>query len=293
MRGHFLEAELRAALGDPGLRITGVHPISGGCIHEAARLDTTRGAFFAKWNEAGPADRFLREADALVALRDSGSTLLVPEVLLASPPREGRPAFIVMEYLQSSSSQGRSEQEALGRGLAVVHRRSAEAFGFSVTTYCGPTPQDNAFAASWAEFYAERRVRALTRLLERKGQVGVSEQRLLGRLADRLPALLPHETAPSLIHGDLWSGNVLHTARGPALVDPACAYADREMEFGITTLFGGFPDRFFAAYEEAWPLPAGWRERNPLYQLYHLLNHFLIFGGAYGTQALALAKRYL
>ena len=103
---------------------------------------------------------------------------------------------------------------------------------------------------------------------------------------------LPRETAPSLIHGDLWSGNVLHTARGPALVDPACAYADREMEFGITTLFGGFDDRFFAAYEEAWPLPGGWRERNPLYQLYHLLNHFLIFGGAYGGEALSLARRY-
>ena len=291
--GHFLEAELRAALGDPGLRVTGVHPVSGGCIHEAARLETTRGAFFAKWNERGPAELFVREAEALRALKDAGSALLVPEVLLASPPREGRPGFVVMEYLQPSSGHGRSELEALGRGLAEVHRRLAKAFGFSVTTYCGPTPQDNTFAASWVEFYAERRIRALVRLLEEKGQVGASEQGLLHKLADRLPALLGHETEPSLIHGDLWSGNVLHTARGPALVDPACAYADREMEFGITTLFGGFGHRFFAAYAEAWPLPTGWRERNPLYQLYHLLNHFLIFGGAYGPQALALARRYL
>ena len=198
-----------------------------------------------------------------------------------------------MEYLPPSSGRGGQEHEALGRGLAALHRRRAEAFGFSVTTYCGSTPQDNTFTASWVEFYAERRIRALVRLLEGKGRLGASEQRFLERLADRLPALLPHEPAPSLIHGDLWAGNVLHTARGPALVDPACAHADREMEFGITTLFGGFEDRFFAAYEEAWPLPAGWRERNPLYQLYHLLNHFLIFGGAYGTQALALAKRYL
>ena len=292
MSGHFLEAELRMALRDPGLRIVSVHPVSGGCIHEAARLETTRGALFAKWNEAGPAELFVREADGLRALRDAGSTLLIPEVLLASPPREGRPGFIVMEYLPPSSGQGRSGQEALGRGLALVHRRSAEAFGFSVTTYCGPTPQDNTFAASWAEFYAERRIRALTRLLEGKGEVGTVERRILERLADRLPALLPHEPVPSLIHGDLWSGNVLHTARGPALVDPACAHADREMEFGITILFGGFTDRFFAAYEEAWPLPIGWRERNPIYQLYHLLNHFLIFGGAYGPRALALAKRY-
>ncbi len=82
------------------------------------------------------------------------------------------------------------------------------------------------------------------------------------------------------------------TARGPALFDPACAYADRELEFGITTLFGGFSERFWSAYEEAWPLPAGWRERNPLYQLYHLLNHYLIFGGHYGAEALAIARRF-
>lgn len=292
MIGHFLEAELRTVLGDPRLRITGVHPVSGGCIHKAARLETTQRTFFAKWNEAGPAELFPREADALRTLREAGSGLLVPEVLLAAPPCEGRPGFIVMEYLQPSGDHGPSEQGALGRGLAEVHRRSAEAFGFSVTTYCGPTPQDNTFAASWLEFYAQRRIRALIRLLERKGEIGAAEQRALEKLADRLPALLPHETVPSLIHGDLWSGNVLHTARGPAFVDPACAFADREMEFGITTLFGGFGDRFFAAYEEAWPLPTGWRERNPIYQLYHLLNHFLIFGGAYGPRALALAKRY-
>jgi fructosamine-3-kinase len=81
------------------------------------------------------------------------------------------------------------------------------------------------------------------------------------------------------------------TPRGPSLFDPACTFADREMEFGITTLFGGFPSRFWRAYEEAWPLSPGWRDRNPLYQLYHLLNHHLIFGGHYGAEALAVARR--
>jgi fructosamine-3-kinase len=100
------------------------------------------------------------------------------------------------------------------------------------------------------------------------------------------------DAPPALIHGDLWSGNVLATTRGPALVDPACAYADREMEFGISTLFGGLSARAMAAYEEAWPLPPGWRERNGLYQLYHLLNHALIFGGHYTGEARERARPY-
>jgi fructosamine-3-kinase len=126
----------------------------------------------------------------------------------------------------------------------------------------------------------------------RAGAFSAGDRAACDRVVERLPELLPAPEGPSLVHGDLWQGNVLASARGPALVDPAVAYADREMEFGITLLFGGFSSRFFAAYEEAWPLPAGWRERNPLYQLYHLLNHAVLFGGHYVAQAAALARRY-
>jgi len=290
VRADFLEAALREALVEPGLRITGVHPAGGGCIHSAARLSTTSGDLFAKWNEEAAPDLFASEAATLRALRAAGTGLVVPEVLASAPPRADRPGYIVMEYL-TPSAQG-ADHEALGRGLAALHRHPAEAFGFPVTTYCGSTPQENAFLESWAEFYAERRLRALLRRLDASGRLRPNDRQLLDRVIARLPALLAPETVPSLIHGDLWSGNVLATLRGPALVDPACAYADREMEFGIATLFGGFGDRFFAAYEEVWPLPAGWRERNPLYQLYHLLNHFLIFGGGYGGEALGLARRF-
>jgi protein-ribulosamine 3-kinase len=288
LSGHFLEPELRRALGDPELSVTAVHPAGGGCIHTAARLATTKGDVFAKWNSDCAPDTFLREQDGLTALRAAGSGLVVPEVLAASAPQPGRPAFIVMEYLAPAA--GRLDVSALGRGLAALHRCGSPTFGFPVASFCGPTPQDNAPAASWVEFYAERRLLALVRLLGSELEAG--DRRLCDSLVERLPTLLPRESVPSLIHGDLWSGNVLASARGPALVDPACAHADREMEFGITTLFGGFPARFFDAYEEAWPLAAGWRERNPLYQLYHLLNHWLIFGGGYAAQARALLRRY-
>jgi len=285
----FLEAALRRTWNATDLRVEGVHAVGGGCIHHAARVTTSRGDVFAKWNDDCAPDVFLREADGLRALRAAESGLTIPEVLAASGPEVGHPAFIVMEYLKPGSRGGDAE---LGRGLAAVHRRSAETFGFPVTTYCGPTPQDNAAALSWPEFYAERRLRPLVRLLEQQRELSGSDRRTLERVVERLPSLVAPSAPPALIHGDLWSGNVVQTEAGPGLVDPACACTDREMEFGITTLFGGFSPRFFAAYEEAWPLPAGWRERNPLYQLYHLLNHYLIFGGHYGAEALAVARRY-
>jgi fructosamine-3-kinase len=288
----FLEGELRRALEAPRLQVLAVDPVSGGCIHHAVRLRTTHGDWFAKWNEGCASDLFLAEAEGLRALRAAGSSLRIPQVLLASLPAEGRPACIVMEYLPSAHGRG-IDQDALGAGLAAIHARPAAGFGFAVTTYCGPTAQDNRPCGSWPAFYAERRLRPLVEALAADGRLGAPERALVERLVERLPSLVGHEPRPALIHGDLWSGNVLGTLDGPALVDPACALCDPEMEFGISTLFGGFSERFFAVYLERHPLPAGWRERNPLYQLYHLLNHYLIFGGHYGGEALSIARRYV
>jgi fructosamine-3-kinase len=198
--------------------------------------------------------------------------------------------MIVMEYLPPArAAQG---QEALGRGLAAVHRSAAGRFGFAGPTYCGATRQDNTWTATWVEFYRERRLRAILRRVEEDRGLDAAERRAYERVLERLPELLAHDPIPSLNHGDLWSGNVLQTDRGPALVDPACAWADREMEMGMVTLFGGFGESFWRAYDEAWPLPPDWRERNPIYQLYHVLNHCLLFGGHYRAQALGIARRY-
>jgi protein-ribulosamine 3-kinase len=286
-----LERALRAALGKPDLQIVSLRPLGGGCIHSASQVVTTAGDFFAKWNAECAPDLFLREADGLreMALAESG--LAIPGVIAASAPADSAPGFIVMEHLETARG-GSEHDERLGRGLAALHRHSRATFGFPVTTYCGSTPQDNAETQDWPTFYGERRLGHVLRLIERDRGLSTPDRRtydgLIGQLGDHLPSAPP----PSLLHGDLWSGNVMATARGPALFDPACAYADRELEFGITTLFGGFSERFWSAYQEAWPLPAGWRERNPLYQLYHLLNHYLIFGGHYGAEALAIAKRF-
>ena len=196
--------------------------------------------------------------------------------------------FLVTELLESAPL----DQAALGRGLAELHRRTSDAFGFPVDTYCGATLQTNAPLPSWPRFYGERRLAPLLDVIEERRGLAASDRRVYERVIERLPSLVADGAPPALVHGDLWSGNALGSTRGPALVDPACAYADREAELGMMTLFGGFDRHCFAAYEEAFPLPAGWRDRNGLYQLYHVLNHHALFGGHYGAQALALARRY-
>jgi protein-ribulosamine 3-kinase len=286
----FVETAVREALGDPALVVRRVTPVGGGCISTAVRVETSVSTVFVKWNATCPADLFVSEAEGLRALAAAGSTLAIPRVHAAWPPQGDRPAMIVMEYLAPGA--GMEDAAALGRGLAGIHLKSAERFGFAVSTYCGTTRQDNAWTASWIEFYRTRRLRPLLERVATERELGDGPRRTYERLLERLPEWLAHQTVPALIHGDLWSGNVVDTAQGPGIVDPACAYADREMELGIVTLFGGFGERFWRAYDEVWPLPAEWRERNPLYQLYHLLNHFLLFGGHYGAQALTIARRY-
>jgi len=282
----FLEAALRRSLGSDTLRLEGMASAPGGCIHEARRVTTSEGEFFAKWSAECAGDIFLREAEGLEALRAVGSPIVIPRVIAAAAPLDGDPAFLILEYLKPAD---RGDDTRLGEGLAVLHRSHGDAFGFPSPSYCGATRQENAWDDSWPAFYRDRRIEPLLKVLDQRGSLTAGDRRSYRRLMERLPELLGDDATPSLIHGDLWSGNVLATTEGPALVDPACAYASREMEFGITTLFGGLSQRAFAAYQEAWPLAPGWRDRNPLYQLYHLLNHAVLFGGHYGDQARRIA----
>ena len=287
-----LAQALGQALGVERLELGAWRTLGGGCISPAAVVATSAGPFFVKWNATGPADLFTCEAAGLRALERAGSGLKVPRVWVARETGPECPGFIVLEQLETRPASA-DDEEQLGRGLAELHRQTAPAFGFDSLSYCGTTRQANDWCPAWTEFYAERRLRPLLEALERARQLGPAERCVYERLIARLPELLPQASLPALVHGDLWSGNVLFSTSGPALVDPACAYAEREFEFGIATLFGGLGPRALAAYHESFPLPAGWRERNPLYQLYHLLNHALLFGGGYGAQALAIARRYV
>lgn len=273
------------------IRLVSSKSIGGGCINHAIKISTSAGDFFLKWNASAPADLFVKEAAGLSEMKMAGSSLIIPKVIW-SKPADDFPGLILMEFLQPSSHFSRFD-EHLGRGIAQLHQKTASAFGFHHPNYCGTTLQDNTWTNSWPEFYAHRRIGNLVQQIKASRGISNEELKIYEKLVERMPQLLAHTTVPSLIHGDLWSGNYMHTANGPAMIDPACYYADREMELGMMQLFGGFSVQVWDAYQSEFPLPEGWRERIRLYQLYHVLNHYLLFGGSYGWQALEIAKEYL
>ncbi len=266
--------------------------LGGGCINNASKIETSEGIYFLKWNSDCPAEMFLREAEGLEELKKAaGDYLLIPEVLAAKEV-DSTPGFLVLEYLEPGYFLQDSD-EMLGQGLAAIHQYKNFRFGFYNNNYCGATLQDNTWKNNWAEFFRDNRLGFLLELIQKERPLPTKEIRIYRQLLDKIPQLIPDSAQPVLIHGDLWSGNYMITARGPALIDPAASYTDREMEFGIVTMFGGFSSRFFDAYNNVYPLPAGWKDRNSLYKLYHVLNHYYLFGGSYRIQAYDIAKSYL
>jgi len=268
------------------------YSVGGGCINHALLLTCNTGNFFLKWNSSSPGDMFLKEAAGLQEMYSVDNPyLLVPHVIWAKEADE-LPGLLLMEYLQPSvGSPG--DDEKLGRGLAVLHRKTAAKYGFYHDNYCGATVQDNEWSSSWTAFFGKQRIGHLVKLIASTRGLSSSDIALYEKLTDRLPGILSHTTRPSLIHGDLWSGNYMYTARGPALIDPAAYYADREMELSIMAMFGGFSSRVWSAYQEMFPLPDGWKERNRLYQICHFLNHYYLFGGSYLAGANRIAKDFL
>ena len=286
-----LLADLAAAIGAAsGLPFTCErHSIQGGgCINRGYSLIGRDGRhYFAKLNEADRLDQFEAEAAGLCALEAAGA-IRVPHPV-ASGSR-GNGAFLVLEWLNLG---GRERPADLGRQLALLHRHSQADFGWWRDNHIGSTPQHNPPMPDWIAFYRAWRLypqfefarhNAAPRGLLRQGE----------RLLERLEAFFPgYHPMPSLLHGDLWGGNHGYADGVPVLFDPAVYYGDREVDLAMTELFGGYPADFYAAYRDAWPLDPGYRVRKPLYNLYHVLNHFNLFGGGYAAQAEAMVCRLL
>jgi fructosamine-3-kinase len=275
-----------------GLCIVRAARVQGGDINDAFELGLADGrSVFLKSNAHAPPGLFAAEAQGLAFLREAAA-LRVPEVLAFSSSSE-QPGFLLLEFVRSA--QPRSDfDEQLGCGLATLHRAGAPTFGFSQANFIGRLPQSNRAQPSWSEFYREQRLQPQLHAASRAGLAPPSLLRDFERLFLALPELVGESEPPARLHGDLWSGNLLVDEHGsPCLIDPAVYGGQREMDLAMMRLFGGFANRVFAAYAEAFPLCQGHQERVPLYQLYPLLVHLNLFGGSYLSSVQSALAGYL
>ena len=291
---HALAQQLAAVTGKP-FSVERTTAIGGGCINETYLIEGNGQRYFVKLNHAGSLPMFEAEASGLQEIRSS-HTLRVPTPVCWG--KNADKAWLVLEYLEMGSASPGNAAEALGRGLAAMHRNTAEKFGWVRDNTIGATPQINKLSSDWVQFWRKYRLGYQLQLAHANGYTGALQtkgEQLMARLDGFFSESPP---LASLLHGDLWSGTYAFMAGvdgnvAPVIFDPAVYYGDRETDLAMTELFGGFSADFYAAYTEAWPLDAGYATRKTLYNLYHILNHLNLFGGGYLHQAEGMMDKLL
>ena len=260
---------------------------SGGCINHGGCISTSSGDFFIKWNDLKEFPKmFVSEARGLTLLQEANA-LTVPKVVYAG--EAGSYQFLLLEYLP----EGKKSPEFwknFGSGLARLHMKSADVFGLDHDNYIGSLAQRNTQSFSWVEFFIEHRLKIQLRMARDKKILDDGTTKKFDTLFNRLPSLLPEEQ-PSLLHGDLWGGNLMVSADGQAsIIDPAVYFGHREMDIAMTKLFGGFDYSYLESYQEVFPLQPGFEDRLGIYNLYPLLVHVNLFGKGYISQILAVLR---
>lgn len=263
--------------------------VTGGDINTAYKLELKKECFFLKLNNAKRfPDMFLREAEGLRTLRATGA-FIVPEVLQAGVA--GNDQFLLLQWIERSFPAAFYWEKA-GEQLAALHRHTNEMAGFSNDNYIGSLPQQNIETNNWCEFYATYRLQPLIEKLLQTGAFTNKQLMHAEQLYKHLPDIFPNEKQ-SLLHGDLWIGNVFPNEKGlPVLIDPAVYYGHREMDIGMTALFGGFEKTFYDAYHYHYPLETLWQQRLQLTQLYPLLVHAVLFGGHYVSETASVLAKF-
>ncbi len=240
-------------------------------------LESDRGVFFLKTNVQRHADIFVKETSGLDLLRRN-TFLTIPRTW--GQGRIDGLNYLLMEWIPSGRRKG-EYWEVLARGLARLHRTTHVEFGLYEDNYIAVLSQTNSGYATWPEFFIENRLEKMLILAHTKGHVDKAFMERFRRIYPIIPSLFPTEK-PALLHGDLWSGNLMTDGEGnPALIDPAVYFGHREMDLAFSKLFAGFSERFYAAYEEDFPIAPGFEERQDIYNLYPLLVHLNLFGRSY------------
>jgi len=262
--------------------------VGGGCINTAYRIESDAQNYFVKFNSKNKLSMFEAEAEGLTEIANANSVRVPLPICTGVVEQQ---SYIVMEYLNLI---GRGSMTEFAEQLAAMHRNTHSLYGWHRDNTIGSTPQNNSQNDNWQTFWNEQRLGFQLSLAKQNG----ANKRLLDK-GERIQACLAsffksYAPQASLLHGDLWSGNYAFTDGGePVIFDPATYYGDREADIAMTELFGGFSPTFYEHYQTLWPLDDGYPLRKNLYNLYHILNHFNMFGGGYESQAEGLCDRLL
>ena len=263
--------------------------VGGGSINDTRVFYTNEGAFFVKFNSASRfPGMFEKEARGLTLLSDADE-IKVPRVIGFG--ESGDSAFLILNYIKSVSKKS-GFWETFGKNLAALHRHTQAEFGLDHDNYIGSLPQRNRSHKTWADFFREERLEPQISMAFNRGEIDRPVLIMFDRFFSKLEGLFPEEP-PALVHGDLWSGNFMVDEKGePVIIDPAVYYGHREMDLGMSRLFGGFDHRFYEAYHDSYPLEPGWQERLEYCNLYPLMVHVNLFGGGYAGSVKSILQQF-
>jgi protein-ribulosamine 3-kinase len=270
-------------------QVTGVKAVSGGSVNQAYCIVTKNKKYFIKINSKSKhPGMFEAEAEGLSIMARAGAN--VPGVILNDNIADE--SFLLLGWIETGRHTAKASA-ILGQSLAQMHRWTSDYFGLDHNNYMGSLPQSNTKHRSWSAFFVAERLQPMVNMAVDKELLDVNDMASFEILYKNLPGLFDEE-APALLHGDLWGGNYLVSAdETPYLIDPAISYGHREFDLAMTTLFGGFSNEFYDAYQEAFPLAKGWKQRVDLWNLYPLLVHLNLFGMGYLRQVRGCLRQYL
>lgn len=280
-KNHISNGLLNHIQGRLNIIIADINTVSGGDINNVYQLLCADNSYLLKVNDRyNYPNMFVREQEGLSAIRKT-NTIAVPDIILQGEFESE--SYLMLQWINVGSASTASSSE-LGEQLARMHKSSNAQFGFYTDNYMGSLIQSNNWCTTWSDFFIEQRLHPMIKMAVDKKELDKKDMHHFDELYKKLPDLFTEEP-PALLQGDLWGGNYLIDAEGkPYLIDPAVSYGNREFDVAMTTLFGGFDGAFYEAYNTEFPLLPGWQQRSKLWNLYPLLIHVNLFGGAYAKQ---------